>query len=378
MTTNAAELLYQTVRIRGGWDAARLKEAWLRTDTSGLRELVSHEQVTIWLYRRLRELGVGDELPPAFWTWLIRRARVETANGLLVEAEAIRIAELLHAGGIPAIFLKGIARRLLADRYPYIDARATVDVDVLLPVEHASSVWADLKKSGYKVAVDPTKTPVDEAVRRQLRLHHLVPLAGANRVAVEIHTSTSARIEPADAWRRQMFESRVISRDRLELRVPSLTELFWLTLTHAVHDGLRAYCLRYLLDAAVLMASHEPIYWDVIAERLEANEIPSRDALLRWLQAAADLAGISLPARLGPMPRPFPMLRLLEWRLIAFRRAGDRPRLLEKLLEEGLRAEVGMPMQELVKGKDLALHARRRTASVVARGAYYGWRMVKG
>jgi hypothetical protein len=334
--------------------------------------------VTIWLYRRLRELGVGDELAPSFWTWLIRRARVESANGLLVEAEAIRIAELLRAGGIPAIFLKGIARRLLADRYPYIDARSTVDVDVLLPAQHASSVWADLKKSGYKIAVDPMKTPVDEAVRRQLRLHHLVPLAGANRVAVEIHTSTSRVIEPADAWRRQMFESRVISRDKLELRVPSLTEMFWLTLTHAAHDGLRAYCLRYLLDAAVLMASGEPIYWDVIAERLEANEIPERKAVIRWLLAATDLAGVSLPAGLGPMPRPFPMLRVLEWRLSVFRRAGDRPRLLEKLLEEGLRAEVGMPMQELVKGKELALQARRRTASVVARGAYYAWRLVKG
>lgn len=370
MTPNAAELLYQTVRMRGGWDAARLREAWLRLNPAGLRELVSYEQVTIWLYRRLRELGVGDELPPAFWTWLIRRARVETANGLMVEAEAIRLAELLAAGGVPAVFLKGIARRLLADRYPYIDARATIDVDVLLPAEHASSVWEDLKKSGYKFVADPNLTPVD--------LWHLIPLAGANRVAVEIHTSTSREIKPPDAWRRQMFESQVITRDKLQLRVPSVTELFWHTLTHAAADHSMAFRLHHMLDAAVLMASDAAIYWDVITERLESRELRNRDALLRWLQAAAELAGVPLPIRVGSMPRPFPMLRVLRWRLAAFRRAGDRPRLLEKLLEEGTRIEAGMPMQELVKGKELSLHARRRTASMVARGSYYTWRTFKG
>jgi len=370
MTPNAAEVLYQTMRMQGGWDAARLKEAWLRISTSGLRELVSYERVTIWLYRRLRELGVGDELPPAFWTWLIRRARVEAANGLLVEAEATRLAELLTAGGIPAVFLKGIARRLLADRIPYIDARATIDVDVLLPAEHASSVWEDLKKSGYKFVADPNLTPVD--------LWHLIPLAGANRVAVEIHTSTSREIKPPDAWRRQMFESQVITRDKLALRVPSVTELFWHTLTHAAGDRTHAFRLHHLLDAAVLMAGSGAIYWDVIDERLHSREIRERDPILRWLQAAAELAGVSLPLHLRSMPRPFPTLRMLRWRLAAFRRAGDRPRLLEKLLEEGTRIEAGMPLQELVKGKKLTLHARRRSASMVARGAYYTWRMVRG
>jgi hypothetical protein len=370
MAQNAANVLYDTLRLRSPKDGAALKAAWLKTDVLGLRELVSHEQVTIWLYRRLRELGIGDELPPSFWTWLIRRARVESANGLLVEAEALRIAELLKAGGVPAIFLKGIARRLLAERIPYIDARATIDVDVLLPAEHASSVWEDLKKSGYKFAGDPHLTPVD--------LWHLIPLAGANRVAVEIHTSTSREIRPPDAWRRQMFESKVITRDKLELRVPSLTEMFWHTLTHAAGDGTRAFRLHYLLDAAVLMASGETLYWDVILERIQAGEVHGRATLLRWLQAAAELAGVSVPSNFGPLPRPFPMERVLRWRLAAFRRAGDRPRLLEKLLEEGTRVEAGLPMLELVSGKDLARHARRRSASVVARGAYYSWRMVKG
>jgi hypothetical protein len=35
-------------------------------------------------------------------------------------------------------------------------------------------------------------------------------------------------------------------------------------------------------------------------------------------------------------------------------------------------------MQELVRGKELTVHARRRVASTLARGAYYAWRLVKG
>src|SRR5882672_7936786 len=236
MVVDPALVLLETLRLRREWDEARLREAWLKLPIEGLRELVSYEHVTIWLYCRIRELGVGDELPPSFWTWLIRRARVESANGLLVEAEAMRIAELLRAGGVPAIFLKGIARRLLADRFPYIDARPTIDVDVLLPADQASSVWEDLKKSGYKFATDPNLTPVD--------LWHLVPLAGANRVAVELHTSTSREVRPPDAWRRQLFESIVVRRGELDLRVPSPTELLWHSIVHAQNDGINAWRLK--------------------------------------------------------------------------------------------------------------------------------------
>ena len=86
MLPDPGEVLLETLRLRRQWDDARLREAWLRVPINGLRELVSYEQVTIWLSCRISAIGVGDELPPRFWTWLIRRARVASANGLLVEA----------------------------------------------------------------------------------------------------------------------------------------------------------------------------------------------------------------------------------------------------------------------------------------------------
>jgi len=365
-----AEVLLETLRLRSQWDATRLREAWLRIPINGLRELVSYEQVTIWLYCRIRELGVGDELPPSFWTWLIRRARVESANGLLVEAEAMRIAELLHSGGVPAIFLKGIARRLLADKFPYIDARSTVDVDVMLPADQATSVWEDLKKSGYNFAADPTLTPVD--------LWHLIPLAGANKVAVELHTSTSREVRPPDAWRRQMFDSTVVRRGELELRVPSATELMWHAIAHAQNDGVKVWRLRYFQDAAVLMTDDNLIDWEVIAERLKSSEIHDRTVSMRWLTAAAHLAGRPLPATLAPIPKSFPVLRMLRWRLAVLNRTAERPRLLEKLLEEGDRAELALPMQEQVAGIGPAQRIRRRAATVVARAIYLAWRTARG
>ncbi|MEO8030072.1 MAG: nucleotidyltransferase family protein [Gemmatimonadota bacterium] len=367
---DTAEVLLETLRLRRQWDDARLREAWLRVPIEGLRELVSYEQITIWLYCRIRELGVGDELPPSFWTWLIRRARVESANGLLVEAEAMRIAELLRSGGVPAIFLKGIARRLLTDRFPYIGARPTVDVDVMLPADQATSVWEDLKKSGYQFATDPSLTPVD--------LWHLIPLAGANKVAVELHTSTSREVRPPDAWRRQMFESEVIKRGELELRVPSATELLWHAIAHAQVDGVKAWRLKYFQDAAVLMTDENAVDWDVIAERLNSAETPSRSQTMRWLAAAADLAGRAVPAELVPIPKPFPILRMLRWRLAVLNKTAERPRLMEKLLEEGDRAELALPMQEQVAGIGPAQRLRRRAATLVARGIYLFWRMARG
>lgn len=370
MVVDPAQLLLETLRLRREWDEARLREAWLKIPIDGLRELVSYEHVTIWLYCRVRELGVGDELPPSFWTWLIRRARVESANGLLVEAEAMRIAELLRAGGVPAIFLKGIARRLLADRFPYIDARPTIDVDVLLPADQATSVWEDLKKSGYKFVADPNLTPVD--------LWHLVPLAGANRVAVELHTSTSREVRPPDAWRRQLFESVVVRRGELDLRVPSPTELLWHAIAHAQHDGINAWRLKCFQDAAVLMTEDSDIDWELIADRLNSVEIKDRTRTMRWLAASADLAGRPLPENLAPIPKAFPLLRMLRWRLAAWRRAAERPRLLEKLLDEGTRAELALPMQEQVAGIGSGQRVRRRSATVVARSLYYAWRMSGG
>ncbi len=370
MSVEPARLLLETLRINRQWTDARLREAWLTVPIDGLRELVSYEQITIWLYCRIRELGVGDELPPSFWTWLIRRARVESANSLLVEAEAIRIAELLRAGGVPAVFLKGIARRLLADRFPYIEARATIDVDVLLPADQASSVWEDLKKSGYKFVADPSLTPVD--------LWHLVPLAGANRVAVELHTSTSREVRPADAWRRYSFESIGVKRGDLELRVPSATEMLWHAISHAQQDGINAWRLRCFQDAATLMTEDADLDWEVIADRLNSAEIRDRSTTVRWLAAGAELAGRPLPESIGAPPRPFPALRMLRWRLAAFRKAGERPRLLEKLLDEGTRAELSLPMQEQVAGTGSRLRFRRRSATVVARSLYYAWRIARG
>ncbi|HTO73556.1 MAG TPA: nucleotidyltransferase family protein [Gemmatimonadales bacterium] len=370
MKINPAQVLLETLRISPQWNDARLREAWLRMPVEGLRELVSYEQITIWLYCRIKEIGVGDELPPSFWTWLIRRARVESANGLLVEAEAIRIAELLRAGGVPAVFLKGIARRLLADRFPYIDARPTIDVDVLLPADQASSVWEDLKRSGYKFVADPALTPVD--------LWHLVPLAGANRVAVELHTSTSREVRPADAWRRYTFEATGVKRGDLELRVPSATEMLWHSIIHAQHDGINAWRLKCFQDAATLMTEDADIDWEIIAERLNSVEIRDRGASVRWLTAGAELAGRPLPPSITQVPRPFPLLRVLRWRLAALRRAGERPRLLEKLLDEGTRAELRLPMQEQVAGIGSGLRVRRRSATLVARSIYYAWRIARG
>ena len=48
---------------------------------------------------------------------------------------------------------------------------------------------------------------------------------------------------------------------------------------------------------------------------------------------------------------------------------------LEKLLDEGTRAELSLPMQEQAEGIGSGHRVRRRSATVVARSLYYAWRI---
>jgi hypothetical protein len=49
--------------------------------------------------------------------------------------------------------------------------------------------------------------------------------------------------------------------------------------------------------------------------------------------------------------------------------------MVEKLIEEGTRAEVGWPIMPGVAGTGPAIRLRRRLAAVAARATYRVWRM---
>lgn len=364
--TDTVSVLLDTLQLGRELVPDLAQSTWHGVDTIGLPGLVLEEGCALWLYRRLRSVGAEDAPRPEFASWLSRRARDDAARNLLIDTRVSQLSEWLTEHQYPHVWLKGSARRLAAGHYPYADARATNDVDLLLPSDRAHAAWAELQRFGYEPVCAPELAPPDH--------FHLVPLWGADRVAVELHVSTSTRVLPQEAWRRMTSSPETVQRAGLSLAVPSATELLWQAVTHALLHGPAGFRLRYLQDASVILASASPIDWSVIVPRLESPEVPSRNISLAWLGAAAALTGRRLPPELSGVA-PFELSRALRWRLTAHRRLSRHPRVVEKLVEEGTRAEIGWPVMRAVPGTAPAVRLRRRLSALAARGGYRAWRI---
>ncbi len=276
-----------------------------------MRRLVAFEGCAIWLYRRLRQLGVMDRIDPELAAWVSAQAREETARNLLIEAEAQALAEIFHEIDMPAVFLKGVARRLAVDRYPFADARVTNDVDVLVPLAHAREVWHDLRRRGYD-RTSPTKPPRPQH-------HHLPTLWSQRRVGVELHTTYAQGVNPGVAWQRYHDAGIDVERSGIRFRVPSATELFWSATAHSLLIPDYAFLLVRLFDAAVIWASGVPVDWSEIARRLDAKEIVDGAAAGAWLGAATQLAGVEPPVALAGRVTPYDLERALGLRLAVLR-----------------------------------------------------------
>ena len=308
----AARLLLDTLRFHGAPPPERLAAAWAAVDVRGLPELVAFEGCAIWAYRRLRQLGVMGAIDRDLAEWLTSQTSEETARNLLIDAEVQAVAAVLHRLEVPAVFMKGVARRLAAERYPLADARSTSDVDLIVPADRAWELWHELRRLGYE-RTKLTKPPRPEH-------HHLPALWSERRVGVEIHTTHTPGMSPEESWRRHHALASDIVRGGRAFRVPSATELFWSGTAHALRLPDIAFLLIRLLDAAAVWASGVPVDWREIARRLDAKEIVDSVAASAWLGAAASLAGAAIPPELEGRVVSYDLGRELELRLAALRR----------------------------------------------------------
>jgi hypothetical protein len=306
-----ARLLLETLRFHRAPPQEQLAAAWAEVDVRGLERLVTLEGCAIWLYRRLRLLSVLQTMDQEFGRWIARKAREETARNLLIEAEAQSLARILHELGTPFVFMKGVARRLTVDRYPLADARATSDVDVLVPAARAWQVWQALRLVGYE-RTTPWMPPRPQH-------HHLPALWNERQVGVEVHTTNAPNILPAEAWRRHYESGMDVERGGVCYRVPSATELLWSGTAHSVRLPDIAYLLVPLFDAAVIWASGAAVDWVEIRRRLDAGEIVDRVAAATWLGAAASIAGVDPPPALAGRIAPYDVERALRLRLAVLR-----------------------------------------------------------
>jgi hypothetical protein len=372
-----ARLLLDTLRLTPSADPADLAERWARPDvaakTDAIAAWIAWEQGEQWLLRRLGDHGALSEVPAKLVAALQRAARRDAKFGMAVDADTAEAVRILAAQGVPCVLLKGPARRAAVASLAMADARLTRDVDVLVPAGDAERAWLYFRSRGYApYQYDPANVPPGESELQGPSPNHLRTLARESGAAVELHFSTERDLPPAQAWDRLWSSARVLSWQGLEVRVPSFTELLWQAITHADVARPAGWSLRYWLDAASVLAA-QPVEWDTIDRRLRSTVPPGRALALRWLSVAGLLAGADPPPALTPLV-PLAVERLISWRLAVLARGGSPMGWREKLLDEGTRAEVGLPLAPLVSGRAWPIHVRRRSATLLARAAYVAWR----
>ncbi|NOT07136.1 MAG: hypothetical protein HOP28_02930 [Gemmatimonadales bacterium] len=369
MTHPPIALLLRTLRLQGGLTDREAAAEWARVDIHGLERLLAFEGAALWLYRRLQALGAASA--PAGAEALRALAHGIAMANMRADEEAAAVLALLGRAGIPVALIKGQARRAAAERYPFANARAVADVDLLVPDDAADRGFELLVAEGYEPSfgwASPWKVE-----------HHRPALWNHRRVAVELHTTTGDTVPPAEAWRRATALADGVTWNGAPHRVPNATELVWQAAAHALGDGTKGYTLKAFLNAAAVLARAPEIRWDTIRERIDAGEVVDlrsrrrvpKARLWSWLRTAQDLAGGPLPGILAGAV-PFPLERHLVWRAAVLNRGfGERVR--ERLLEEGARTEARMSLSPAVAGSGPMQRLRRRGSSLAARLLYNGW-----
>jgi hypothetical protein len=188
MSVALADLLLDTLRLKNTADGERLSASWHAVHTTGLNDLLEYEGASLWLYRRLADLGMLALPDPTFATELTKHARHITAYNLMVDAQRDAVVRALGAEGIPHLLLKGSALRLTKPWLPYADARLIADVDVLVPPDCLERAWHRLHDAGFAVAAAEEEKYEEH--------HHLPPVTDGRGIMVELNRSISQRIKP--------------------------------------------------------------------------------------------------------------------------------------------------------------------------------------
>lgn len=359
----AAELLLETLRLRPRLPAEDLARHWSSVDPAGLHALARFEGASMWIMARLSAVRADAVAPPSLVEPLRRDTSGGAARNMLVDATADAVLDFLDGERIPCVLLKGIARRAAGSRFPCGDARTTHDVDLLVRAEDAVRAFDRLVASGYG--------RISEGVH--LTPHHLPALIGPQRVGVELHTSMSHTLPPADAWARANDGRRDALWNGRHVVIPSATELLWHGMAHALQHDAAAWRLRFFQDAATVLAGNQPIEWERVAARLHDGEIDPDRAPLGWLAAAAQLAGVALPPGIENGERRFDVSRALRWRLAVLRRWSDAG-FGGRLLEEGTRSMLGAPFEPPNEAWGAWKRTRRQLGALAARAVFGVWR----
>lgn len=370
MNKESVALLLRTLQLGERDTSEKAGLDWSAADLNGLLPLLVFEGAELWLYRRIQQSQIP--IPDALRAELRSAVHRTSVINMRIDAQTVAVTTLLSNHGIAWSLLKGQARRAASKLYPYADARAVSDVDLLVPESDADRAWNLLCANGFhRVYEDPVDWTAD---------HHRPTLIDANNVAVELHTTTQLSVPSAEAWRRATENCDRVEWSGITVGVPNATELVWQALAHGVADGAGGYKLKAFLSVAAVLAARPFIDWNTIAERIENNETLDSDTkqpvpqerTRRFLNIAGELSGAAIPKLLLPQVQ-VTIAPLVMWRARTLTSSNGRAA-KDRLLEEATRVELQLPLTPFVPNVGLLRNTRRRTASIAARLAYQVWR----
>jgi hypothetical protein len=170
------------------WPPSTARDEAVRAAAAGVDWLrflrvVTRQRVPGLVYAALKAAGVA---PPAeVEARLAGLAQLAAIRSLALAAEAVRLQALLHAEGVPALFIKGAALAELA--YASQSLKHCRDIDLLVAPADGERAFGVLEREGYRAIVP--NGPLTAAQRRLVfRLHKDMELYQPQRqLNVELH-----------------------------------------------------------------------------------------------------------------------------------------------------------------------------------------------
>lgn len=178
-------------------------------------EIADAQRVTPTLWVALRDSGVAARLPPAIRERLWKVHLLNAMRNKRLMDQALCAIRVLNSIGVVPALLKGAAS-LFDDTYDDPGARMMVDLDLLVPEDHAQASWEALQLANFA----PLTIDFDYSFHHHLRPLHRLGDPGT----LEVHRSPLPRahshlLSAARIWE----EGRFVVESNANFAVPSAT-----------------------------------------------------------------------------------------------------------------------------------------------------------
>ncbi len=308
-------------------------QAWLppQMDHEGidrLLEAANAEGVLALVNSRLDGMpGIDAALRQAFAS----AAHGVAAETMLRQAECRKVLDVLQAGGIPVLLLKGSALGYWL--YPQAFLRECSDIDLLLPSQDAATQAAALlAPNGYQL------TPASGDLSYEFLLSRR-SFAGAVRVDLDVHWQLSNAAMFVDTLNFDTLEAASIALPALSPHARGLSPVH--AFAHAcMHRTINVYTgigdrLKWLYDLHLLAQRLDDEQWlqlqDVCMQgRLNGVCVAGIDAAARVFGAAAP-ESVMQALRAGRTGEPLDAARLHDWKYMEGRNLAALPGLRLRL-----------------------------------------------